>query len=269
MLCAALCACAESARAPERPVVAVSVAPQRWFVERLAGPAVEVRVMLAPGASETAYEPGLAQIEAASRAALYFRVGHPRFSFERGWLDALLAGREVRVASIAPSGQPATGDPHLWLSPRRMRAELPALASALADVVPADAERIAERAAALDTELAALDAELRSRFEAARGRRFFVQHPAWGSLAEDYGLVQVAIEGEGKEPSVRDLERRIDEARRSGTRVVFGQPQIEPSAARLVADAVGARVETLDPFAPDWAVALRASSRRIAEALVP
>jgi zinc transport system substrate-binding protein len=251
-------------------VVAVSVAPQRWFVKRLSGDAVDVEVMLAPGARETAYEPALLQIEAAARASLYFRVGHPRFSFERAWLDALLSGRrDVPVVGIAPAAADQTGDPHLWLSPRRMRAALPVLARALARLLPAEAARIEANRAALDAEIEALDRDLSARFAAARGRRFFVLHPAWGSLAEDYALEQNAIEGEGKEPSVRDLERLIGEARAAGVTRILVQPQSDPAPARLVAEAIGARLESLDPFAEDWLATLRSASEHIAGALVP
>ncbi len=270
MLCAAALACGEREARSARPVVAVSVAPQRWFVKRLAGDAVEVQVMLAAGASETAYEPALIQIEAASRASLYFGVGHPRFPFEQAWLDALLSGREgvPRVAIAAPDESDA-GDPHLWLSARRMRAVLPGLAAALAELLPGERQAIGERRAALDLELLALDQELRARFAAADGRRFLVLHPAWGSLAEDYDLVQLAIEGEGKEPGVRDLERLITEARSAGVRRVLVQPQSDPAPARLVAEAIGAELVALDPFREDWDEAMRAASHRIAEALVP
>jgi zinc transport system substrate-binding protein len=269
LLFSGLLACTERERGGSVPVVAVSVPPQRWFVERLAEGSVRVEVMLASGASETRFEPALAQIQAVAGASLYFRVGHPRFPFERTWLEALLAGRPgIPVIGIASGGEVGE-DPHLWLSPRRMRASLPGLSDALRALVPEEAGQIDSRLAALDALLAELDAELRARFDSVRGHRFFVLHPAWGSLAEDYGLVQRAIEGEGKEPSVAELERRIEEARAARARVIFVQPQIDPAAARLVAEAVGARVELLDPLAEDWALNLRAMSLRIAEALVP
>ena len=85
----------------------------------------------------------------------------------------------------------------------------------------------------------------------------------WGYFADDYGLRQVAIEIEGKEPSDRELTRLQILARAEGTAVVFVQPQISGRAARAVAAAIGGRLEQLDPLAPDVAENLR----RVAEQL--
>ena len=53
-----LCAGAtHPAAAPERIQVLVSIAPQRFMVERIAGDAVETTVLLPPGAAPETYEP--------------------------------------------------------------------------------------------------------------------------------------------------------------------------------------------------------------------
>ena len=96
-----------------------------------------------------------------------------------------------------------------------------------------------------------------------------VHHPAWGYFAQEYGLEQVAIEHEGKEPDVRQLAELIQRARRDGVQVVFAQPQFDPASAELVAAEIGARVELLDPLAYDWATNLRHVARRIAEGAIP
>ena len=46
--------------------------------------------------------------------------------------------------------------------------------------------------------------------------------------------------------------------------VVFAQPHFDPRGAAVVADAIGARVESLDPLAYDWPANLRQVGRRIA-----
>ena len=51
--------------------------------------------------------------------------------------------------------------------------------------------------------------------------------------------------------------------------VVFAQPQFDAASARVVAAEIGARVELLDPLAPDWADNLRRVARALAEAAVP
>ena len=89
------------------------------------------------------------------------------------------------------------------------------------------------------------------------GRGFLVYHPSWGCLAEEYGLEQIAIERDGKEPSSRSLAGLIEAAKNKGIRVVFVQPQHSERAAETVAAAIGGRVVTVDPLARDWPANLR------------
>src|SRR5690606_3888118 len=99
------------------------------------------------------------------------------------------------------------------------------------------------------------------------GQRFLVFHPSWGYFAAAYGLVQVAIEHEGKEPGARALAGIIEQAKAEGIRVVFVQQQSAGASARAVAEAIGGRVVPLDPLAPDYLANLRRSAQAIAEAL--
>jgi zinc transport system substrate-binding protein len=272
LIAATACASAGCARAaPDdvRPLVAVSVPPQKWLVERLAGDLVQVRVMVPPGAEAHAYEPTLGDLRALSGARLYVAVGHPKFSFEEAWLAKLLRDLpDLRVVDGQEGARSDAGDPHVWLAPSQMHAMARNVAAALSDLLPTHRATIEASHAALETEVDGLDAELRRRFDEVRGRRFFVFHPAWGYFAREYGLVQVAIEREGHEPDPSTLARVMDDARASGVKIVFVQPQQSSAGARLVAEEIGARIETIDPMAEDWSTNLPSVGRKIAEGLV-
>ena len=54
--------------------------------------------------------------------------------------------------------------------------------------------------------------------------------PAWGYFADTYGLTQVAIEYEGKEPGARALAALIDAARASGSPGGPGPAPVQPAA---------------------------------------
>lgn len=262
-----LAACAAETPEPARPVVAVSVLPQAWLVERLADDLVEVVVMIPPGASPATHEPRLEEMRALARASLYVKVGHPHFPFEAAWLDRLLAEQpELPVFDLSAGMARDEHDPHVWVSPRRVGARIDALADALVAVLPEETQAIRAREAALRDEVTRLDARLGDTLAGARGRSFLVLHPAWGRLAEDYGLVQIAIQEENREPDPRRLAEKIAQARALGIDVVFVQPHFDPASARVVAGEIGGRIETLDPLAPDWAANLEHVARRLAEA---
>jgi zinc transport system substrate-binding protein len=262
--------CSEPVGGQERPLVVVSVAPQRFVVERLAGPRVDARVLVPPAASPALYEPTLPQLRAISRASLYVKVGHPDFPFERSWLDRLLAeSPDLRVVDCSAGLELRGGDPHVWLVPRHVAAMSEAIAKALAELLPAERSAIESNAAAFAAEIADLDRELREILAERRGDRFWVFHPAWGYFADEYGLEQEAVERDHKAPGVHDVAELIERARRSDTRTLFVQPQFDRTSAEVIAREIGADVEVLDPLAYDWPANLRRSARLVAESATP
>lgn len=263
--------------------VAVTIAPQGWLVERIGGEAVDALVVVGEGESPATFQPTDAQVTALSRVALYFRIGVPA---ERGpWFRALKSHGELRIVDLRDglamrpmsehghrhgdhghdhghgSGGP---DPHVWLSPRRLLTMAETVARELAAADPDRRPIYEDGRARLVAELEELDAELRDRLAPLTGTPFIVFHPAWGYFADDYGLRQIAIEIEGKEPSEIELTRLAREARELGARAIFVQPQITGRSARSIAAAVGAEVLTIDPLASEVVENLR----RVAELLV-
>lgn len=251
-----------------RPRVIVSVAPQAYVVDRLAGDRVRVEVMIPPGASPHTYEPSVARMTALQEAALYVKVGHPNFPFERAWLDRILAATpDLVVVDGSRNVAERTGDPHVWLAPRHVKFLAVEVEAALEPVLPDAVETLRANLAAFRTEIDALDREIRALLAGRRGRAFLVFHPAWGHFADAYGLEQVAIEHEHKEPDARQLAALIERARHEDVQVIFVQPQFDRSGAEMIAREVGARVETLDPLAYDWPANLRRAAPALAEAL--
>ena len=59
-----------------------------------------------------------------------------------------------------------------------------------------------------------LDSEIAEALAESGVEKIMVYHSSWAYFARDYGLIEIAIENEGKEPSPRDLERLIAQAKR-------------------------------------------------------
>lgn len=264
--------------AAELPIeVGVSVPPQAYLVERIGGDRVKVHVMVPPGASPATYEPSPQQLVALGKSSLYVEVGHPDFLFEQRHLDGLLdvspivsvvdmlAGTEA--SCLAEQGLDLGEDPHLWLSPKRMRSSAIEIEAVLARLDSKGASEYRRNLDELLSDIDRLDHEIDTLMAGLQGRRFMVFHPAWSHLACEYGLRQMAIEAGGKEPGPAQLVATIEEARGEGIRVIFVQSGFSDRSARVIADELGARVESLDPLARDWLENLRYSAGRIAAAL--
>lgn len=278
LVCAALLAagCGGGGEAPADgsapPVaVAVTVAPLAWLAEAVGGERVTTTVMIPPGQEPHAYEPSPRDMAALDGARVFVGVGHPLLATERRHLDPALAARpEVVVVRLAAAGEGAAegDDPHLWLSPERMRKAAGALAAALGAVDPAGADGYRRRLAATERRIDEVDGEIAGLLGGLPRRRFLVVHPAWGAFAAHYGLEQVAIEREGKEPGPRELAARIAAARAEGFATVFTQQGFADRPARVIAGEIGARVVPLDPLARDWDENLLAVARALREELV-
>ena len=102
-----------------------------------------------------------------------------------------------------------------------------------------------------------LDADLKKTFAGKTGVQFMVFHPSWGYFAHAYGLKQVPIEIEGKEPKPAHLKELIQHAREKDIKVIFVQPQFSAKSAKLVAKEINGEVAFVDPLAEDWSANLR------------
>jgi zinc transport system substrate-binding protein len=262
--------------------VAVSVPPQGYFVRRIGGERVQVEVMIPPGYSHVDYPLTPRQVAALSRARLYVAVGHPAFEFEQVQLKPVLRdlpglqivdmSRGMSLIAGEVEGDEdehgrAVGDPHVWVAPDTVAVAARNIESALAGIDPAHAAEYRANLQRFEADVAALDREIRARLAGRQGDRFMVYHPTWGYFARQYGLQQVAIEAEGKEPSAQRLIQLIDRARRERIEVVFVQAGFPRKSAQVIAEAVGGRVLVADPQDPDWLGNLRRVARELQEAL--
>jgi zinc transport system substrate-binding protein len=117
-------------------------------------------------------------------------------------------------------------------------------------------------------ELVDLDAEIRGTF-AGKGEEveFMVFHPAWGYFADAYGLKQVPVEIEGKEPKPAELQDLIRHAKERGIKVVFVSPQFSTQSAETVAKAMGGEIVFTNPLALEWGDNLREVATKFRAAL--
>lgn len=252
-----LTGCAAPEPAGDRVRVAVSVAPQAEIVRRIGGDRVAVESLVAPGASDEDLSLSPRKARALERTDLYVKVGHPAFAIERKYVDPFLTRHpDVHVVDmshgmdlISDDHGHEGGDPHVWVAPQTMAVAARNIAAALSGIDPAHASEYRANLERFLTDVERLDREIRSRL-AGGERAFLVYHPSWGYFARQYGLEQIAIEAEGKEPGAASLIRTIERARREGAEVVLVPYPRE--SAQVLAEAIGGRIVTADPQSPDW-----------------
>ncbi|UCG80293.1 MAG: zinc ABC transporter substrate-binding protein [Desulfobacterales bacterium] len=249
--------------------VFVSILPQVYFVKRVGGERVDIAVMVGPGHSPATYEPVPKQMAELSKAKLYFRIGVP---FENAWMHRLSKanpnmkvidtqrGIELLAMKTHPHGHHAGAhihgkglkDPHVWLSLRRVKVLSKNIYDALVSEDPAHKSFYADNLNAFHHDLDKMDKGIAEILRDLRTRKFMTFHPAWGYFARDYGLEQVPVEIEGKEPTARALGYLIEQAKKEEIRVVFVQKQFSKKSAEAVAWSIGGKVIQIDPLAADY-----------------
>ncbi len=148
-------------------------------------------------------------------------------------------------------------DPHIWLAPPLVKIQARTILDALQKADPAHRSVYEANFKAFTAQVDKLDADLKKTFTGKKGLQFMVFHPAWGYFADAYGLKQVPIEIEGKDPKPAQLKKLIQHAREDGIKVVFVQPQFSTKSAELVAREIGGQVAFANPLAEDWMANLR------------
>ncbi len=252
--------------------VAVSVLPQKYFVERIIGDSINIIVVVPPGANPATYEPSPSDMRNMSSVDVWFTIGVP---FESPWLPRFTGSNpDLRIRSTIENierlpidrytvsghetlpdhhghdgGSP---DPHVWLSPELVRIQAAVIAEELSLLDSSGADEYMENLNSFSTEIDSLQSRIRLLIGASSSNSFIVFHPAWGYFADEFGLIQIPIETAGSEPSPREMSLLIDYARKNDIRAVFVSPQFSTSSAASIAAEIGVSVSYIDPLAENW-----------------
>jgi len=268
-----------------RPVAFVSVQPQAWLAEQIGGNDLLVEVLVPPAQSPATYEPTPKQMAALEMADVYFRIGVPfesRFmsklraiigdekivDLRRNTTPRFLSGHSHDAGDNADDHHGEVPDPHIWLDPQLVKIQARTVADELARLIPAAAGHFESRRQQLEARLDSVDAVVDSLLAPYRGRTIYVFHPSYGYFTDRYGLTQVAVEIDGKEPSARQLSDLITAARTDRINTLFVQPQYSTKTAATVAAAIEADLVTLDPLSRDYFDNLVDMARKIARSLI-
>lgn len=259
---ALLAGCSGASRQSTEQTITVSIPPLKYFVDRITGSRIPVTVLVPETTSPETYEPTIAQIKSLSRSDIYISIG--LIDFENSI--------EQRLASIAPQltlvklsdglpllegncghthhhGHSHAVDPHIWLSPTLMRTSLDKITQTLCRQYPDSCESYRSRAGELRQEIDRLDRYIRETLPIGS---FVIGHPSLTYFAHEYGLSQIAVEEDGKEPGARALKSLADSIRRAGISTILYQKQTTDAAARTLAAEIGGRAVEFDPLAPNW-----------------
>ncbi len=253
----------------------VSIAPHRAFVEAIAGDTVDVDVIVPAGASSHSFEPTPKQMTQVSKAEVWFQVGE---SFETKLSEVIksyapsmkLVNLWESVDMICVDSSHAHHqcshnfqDIHIWLSPKEAKTQAKTIAVALSELYPQHKELYEARLHQFLRELDQLDVDIRKQLANCNTKIMLVSHPAYAYFARDYGLQQLSIEFEGRDPSPQQLTKVVKQAKDSGVKTIFIQPQHSNKGAHLIAKHINAEVVSIDPYSEDYLENMRFIAKKV------
>lgn len=251
---------APTAGSNTKPVVAVSIVPQETFVKAVSGDRVNTVVMIPPGYNPENYAPSPQEMTGLSKANLYFAIGVPAETanilpeIKDFNPNVKIVDLAAAAAAVYPEREfaPGSRDPHIWLSPLRVKVMVQTIAEELASLDPDNADFYQSNAENYLAELDELNENIKASLGGLENKSFVVYHPAFGYFADDYGLQMVAIEEEGKEATAAGIQEVVDLAREEHIQVVFYQAENSSRQADTIARELGGYTEMVAPLDADY-----------------
>ena len=290
----------ETTQEEAAPIVFVSIVPQQFFINRIAGDLVDARVMVETGADAHTYEPKPSQMAALSDALVYFAIG---IEFEDAWLAKFADSNPDMVIIDTTEGierlpmqfehshdddhheegehlddvdhdeddddhhDDEELDSHVWVSPALVKIQVQHMYATLVELLPEHEAIFSENFATFLDEIDVLEADIEQALTGVTSRKFIVFHPAWGYFAAQFDLEMIAIEVGGTEPSAAELAAIIDEAREEDIHVIFAQPEFSTKSAETIAREINGEVILISPLAYNWIENLQQVAQTMAEVL--
>ena len=262
-----------------KPTVTVSIAPQRTFVKAVAGDLVDVVTVIPPGFSPANYEPSPKDAMALSKTDIYFAIGVaaerdyilPNLKSFNSSLNIVELHKRVEEIYLplylSENKSEKTRDPHIWLSPLRVKVMVQAISDELCVIDPKNKAKYQENCKNYIEALHLLHKSILTSLSNTNKRGFIVYHPAYGYFANDYNLVMTAVECDGKEATAKRIKDVIDLAKRENIRFVFYQDEFDDNQAKIIAEEIGGTVIKTSPLASNYVENMQLIASKIADTL--
>ncbi len=244
-----LYSCSEN-RVPDN-IITVTIEPYRFVTEAIAGDRWQVKTLFPKGTNPETTDPTPQQMQTLANSRLYMMVGG--LGLEKVWGKKIISiNPSLLITDTSKGIERCGGDPHLWTSPDNMSVIAENICNTLCRVDSINREVYISRLCTLKQRLSNIDSLLTKHLSKDKGKGFVIFHPSLTYFSNLYALEQIAIEHDGKEPSVAHIKNIIDLAKAKNVNIVFVQQEFDRRRAETIASEIGAKVEVIDPLSYNW-----------------
>lgn len=265
-------ACTADSTAQETPdkeklSIVATFYPMYDFTKNIVGDAGEVDLLIPAGSEPHDYEPSAKDMAAIHDADVFVYHDENMETWvpqaEKGWAKGapnvvqgtkgmilLPGGEEHDHDHEHGEGHHHELDPHTWVSPHMAIQEVNSITDQLKTLYPDKAQIFETNAEKYLAKLAKLDQTYSDTLKAAKQKSFVTQHAAFGYLALDYGLQQVAIAGlnPDQEPSPSRIAELKDYVAANDIHYIYFEENANDKIAQTLANEAKVKLEVLNPL---------------------
>lgn len=270
-----LFACQLGEQSKSTNIITVSIIPQKYFIERIAGELVDVNVLIPSGANPATYSLLPSQMKDIAHSKAWFRMDY--IGFELSWAEKIMnVNSDMKVFSLSKGIKLIHSeesneehyhkggiDPHFWVSPREVSIIAENTLKALVKLYPEHQELFQENYKKLASDIETVDARFFEMISHTKVQSFLIFHPALSYLARQYGLEQIAIEDMGKEPSPQHVKEVIQIAHEKNIKYIFIQKEFNKDNAQTIAKEIGGKVIQINPLDYNWVEQMEETTKKM------
>lgn len=260
-------------------MVSVSILPQKYFVDQIAGNLLQVNVLVPPGSSPHNYEVLPSQMKDLSKSKIWLQVGLLTLEDAlKGKLadinkNLAIVNSSEGIIPIAGAEHEAEGhehsaieafDPHIWLAPADVKIIAKNTLNALKAGFPSLSTAFDANYTLFITRIDSLSSVIDQKLAPMNNRNVLIFHPTLAYFARQFNLSQIALEFDGKEPSPKHMKEIVDLAHEQNIHVIFIQKEFDPAFAQQLSREIDGEVIIIDPLDYNWEKQLLDITEKIA-----
>ncbi len=246
-------------KSSSRPDLIVTIAPYKYFVERLTDHSLEVKNLIPEIADPHGFSPPAKELIDMFSAKAWFLVGEP---FEKQLMPILKKNNpqiqgvplneDLETLDAGCCAHHKEEDLHFWMSPRIARIQVKKIAHTLKEIYPEKAPLIDEQLALIEQDFDQLNQNFLAKLENLQNKHLLVSHPAFGYFCKDYHLHQISLEDESLDISPRELTLLYDHIAEHQIKTLYVQKQHSYKMAQLTAKALDLKMVDFNPYTENY-----------------
>lgn len=244
-----------------KPCISVSTEPLAWLLAQIAEDDIEITTLIPGGINPETYNPTPGTMKALAGSSAFFTLDTPGFeknlvntistNFPGMLITDVSEGIDKIYGTHAETTESGDGfDPHMLNSVKNCIQIAKTMTGTLSKMYPEKREEYAQACEDLAMKLSELDSDFTAKN--LKGKTILVRHPILTYFARDYGIRQIALEKEGKEPTPLQLSSQIGKIRESIPSLAVIEPTGGKSIEREIADELDIPIIEVNLATGDW-----------------